>query len=88
MREFNDEENPPVQSGTAFVSFNSQSTCEELVKKWGDSFLKSLANCLFGFVHSPYPVCKKQYVLISMAPSPTDVIWENLSFSFIRNLFF
>lgn len=88
MKEFNSESNRPKPSGTAFVTFDSKKTCEKIVEEWGDNVTKSFLNCLFGYVRSPYPICRKQYVLISMAPSPTDVIWENLTFSFVRNLFF
>lgn len=60
----------------------------KILGQWGDSFAKAFLNCLFGFIRSPYPVCRGQYILISKAPSPTDVIWQNLSFSFVKNIFF
>lgn len=88
MREFNSEGRPPTPTGTAFVSFEEKATVEQLIEKWGDSFAKAVGNCLFGYIRSPYPICRGQYVLLSKAPSPTDIIWQNLSFSFVRNLFF
>jgi hypothetical protein len=75
IREFNSPEYPPVQTGTAFVTFNEDKTCREVVSKWGDSFTRSVINCIFGYIKSPYPVCRNQYVLVAMAPSPADVIW-------------
>ena len=59
-----------------------------MVDTFGDSFLKSFTNCLFGYIKSPYPLYGKYYVLVSEAPSPRDVIWENLLFSFMRNFLF
>lgn len=70
------------------MTMNTKEATQQIVTNFGDSFVKSFTNCLFGYIKSPYPMYGGKYVLVSEAPSPRDVIWENLLFSFVRNFMF
>ena len=74
-------------TGTAFVTFDSQLPVKVLVDQWGVTYMKNIQFLLFGKCSNPYLRFKKKSILIHTAPDPTDLIWENLDFSFFRDFF-
>lgn len=74
-------------TGTAFVTFNSQLPVKVLKDQWGVTYMKNLQFLLLHRCSNPYLRFKKRTILIHTAPDPTDVIWENLDFSFARDFF-
>ena len=72
-------------TGTAFITFNSQMPVKVLVDQWGVTYFKNLFFLFFGNCCNPYLRFKKRTILIHSAPDPTDVIWENLDFSFAKD---
>lgn len=82
-----EESNPDKFTGTAFITFKSQTTVRILVEEWGLSFLRSLEYILFGKWTSPYLKFGKNTIIVHEAPDPTDLIWENLGFSLFRDIF-
>ena len=77
----------PEFTGTAFVTFKSQLPVKVLVDQWGVTYMKNIQFLLFGRCSNPYLRFKKKTILIHTAPDPTDLIWENLDFSFMRDFF-
>lgn len=77
----------PEFTGTAFVTFNSQLPVKVLKDQWGVTYKRNLQFLLLGRWSNPYLRFKKRTVLIHTAPDPTDIIWENLDFSFARDFF-
>lgn len=77
----------PEFTGTAFVTFNSQLPVKVLLDQWGVTYMKNVQFLLFGRCSNPYLRFKKRTILIHSAPDPTDLIWENLNFSFKRDFF-
>lgn len=69
-------------SGTAFISFELQSTVNEILKKHGATNLRTLRYIFCKCFKPPYLKYKNNVIIIKRAPSPSDVIWENLQFSF------
>lgn len=74
-------------TGTAFVTFNSQLPVKVLIDQWGVTYLKNIQFLLFGRCSNPYLRFRKKTIQIHTAPDPTDLIWENLDFSFVRDFF-
>lgn len=74
-------------TGTAFITFKSQTTVRILVEEWGMSFLRSLEFVFLGKWASPYLKFKDNTILVHEAPDPTDLIWKNLHYSVWRDIF-
>ncbi|EAS01331.2 transmembrane protein, putative (macronuclear) [Tetrahymena thermophila SB210] len=71
-------------TGTAFVTFNTQKIIKPILSEWGNSTRRSLQNFLFGCFQSPYQDFKGNKLIITKAPTPTDILWDNQKFSFFR----
>ena len=82
-----EESNPENFTGTAFITFKSQASVRILIDQWGVSFLRNLEFVFFGKWSNPYLKFGNNTVLVHEAPDPTDLIWENLSFSICRDIF-
>jgi len=73
-------------TGTAFITFKSQTTVRVLIDQWGISLLKTLEYIFIEKFAEPYLKFKGQTIIVHEAPDPTDVIWENLRFSILRTI--
>ncbi|KRX06495.1 hypothetical protein PPERSA_05108 [Pseudocohnilembus persalinus] len=88
--QFQEECNNPKTStfcGTAFITFEKAQAARDLVKKWGQSFIRE-AKFLFLNVAlaSPYLQFQGQSLIISQAMPPTDILWENLKYRKIKTI--
>lgn len=74
-------------TGTAFITFNDQAPIKVLLENWGVTYFRTMKFLLFGerWKMNPYLKYKNNTLLIHHAPDPSDIIWENLDFSFWRN---
>ena len=81
-----ERENSELFTGTAFITFKSQTTVRVLIEQWGVSLFKTLEYVFLEKFAEPYLRFKQQTILIHEAPDPTDVIWENLRFSMLRTV--
>ena len=83
----NCDNNKDKFTGTVFISFDSQHALKVLLDNWGVTWLKNLKFLLFGKWLNPYLQFGSNSLLIHAAPDPSDLIWENLHFSFFKDLF-
>ena len=83
----NMKRNPREFTGTAFITFNDQAATKVLLENWGVTYYRTLKFLLFGDSSkmNSYLKYKTNTLLIHHAPDPSDIIWENLDFSFWRN---
>ena len=88
IKSFGKTKNTPKEfTGTAFITFNDQAPIKVLIDSWGVTYFRTMKFLFFGdsFKMNPYLKYKTNTLLLHHAPDPSDVIWENLDFSFWRN---
>ncbi|CAG9310778.1 unnamed protein product [Blepharisma stoltei] len=78
--------------GKAFVTFDSQIEARLVVKRYGKSFVSQFWSHLVDSACGA--ICKEKFMFkfknrnisAEMAPEPSDIIWQNMSFSFKNRL--
>ena len=71
--------------GTVFVTFAEVKTAEAILAKYETSFIQSFLQNLFSSISKPSLNFRDCTVVVNRAPAPREVIWENLSFSFLKS---
>jgi hypothetical protein len=74
------------QAGTVFLTFSDQRTVAEILEEYEGSLLKTLLTRVLSPLRVPPLMLKDSVVVVAQAPGPRDVIWENLSYSFLRSV--
>lgn len=72
--------------GTAFLTYSEQKTVVGILNKYENSLLKKFINKLLSPFKVSSLIFRGEPVIIARAPSPREVIWENLSYSFLRSV--
>jgi Cytosolic domain of 10TM putative phosphate transporter len=69
-------------TGICFLSFKKMKGCETVLDTWGNSFIGGFVAKYFTFLAKCFTqkskTIKGSLVMVTQAPEPVDIIWENL----------
>jgi hypothetical protein len=81
--------------GTVFVSFQRVDIVNKIIEKYESSFVNSFMKTMFSWVkksrlhlNHKYFISLHSVIMVSKAPAPREIIWQNLGFSYMRSFFF
>jgi len=73
-------------TGTVFITFNNQSTIQDLLCIYKTKLSRTIKFLFCRICSDSYLQISGKPLLLQTAPAPSDVAWENLSFSFNKFL--